>query len=56
MRNKKRDIPYNSKVSDNLKPSGVCFLFENSDQTGKDIVYIGKARARKKGNVSEIIY
>ena len=32
-----------------LKRSGVYFLFGTSDDTGKNVVYIGQAGARKKG-------
>ena len=32
-----------------LKQSGVYFLFGTSDETGKSVVYIGQAGARKKG-------
>lgn len=34
---------------DDLKQSGVYFLFGTSDQTGKNVVYIGQAGARKNG-------
>ena len=34
---------------DDLKQSGVYFLFGSSDETGKDVVYIGQAGARKNG-------
>lgn len=34
---------------DDLKQSGVYFLFGTSDQTGKPVVYIGQAGARKNG-------
>lgn len=34
---------------DDLKQSGVYFLFGTSDETGKGIVYIGQAGARKNG-------
>lgn len=34
---------------DDLKQSGVYFLFGASDQTGKNVVYIGQAGARKNG-------
>ena len=34
---------------DDLKQSGVYFLFGTSDDTGKGIVYIGQAGARKNG-------
>lgn len=36
------------KERDDLKQSGVYFLFGTSDQTGKLVVYIGQAGARKK--------
>ncbi len=38
-----------SKERDDLKQSGVYFLFGTSDQTGKSAVYIGQAGARKNG-------
>lgn len=34
---------------DDLKQSGVYFLFGVSEKTGKDIVYVGQAGARKSG-------
>lgn len=34
---------------DDLKQSGVYFLFGTSDQTGENVVYIGQAGARKNG-------
>lgn len=37
------------KERDDLKQSGVYFLFGTSDQTGKNLVYIGQAGARKNG-------
>ena len=37
------------KERDDLKQSGVYFLFGTSDETGKDVVYIGQAGARKNG-------
>ncbi|GMW04544.1 MAG: methionine sulfoxide reductase [Dehalococcoides mccartyi] len=37
------------KERDDLKQSGVYFLFGTSDQTGEDVVYIGQAGARKNG-------
>lgn len=37
------------KERDDLKQSGVYFLFGTSDDTGKDVVYIGQAGARKNG-------
>ena len=37
------------KTRDDLKQSGVYFLFGVSDDTGKNIVYIGQAGARKNG-------
>lgn len=37
------------KERDDLKQSGVYFLFGTSDQTGKLVVYIGQAGARKNG-------
>lgn len=37
------------KERDDLKQSGVYFLFGISDETGKGIVYIGQAGARKNG-------
>ena len=35
------------KDRDDLKQSGVYFLFGTSDETGKKVVYIGQAGARK---------
>jgi len=37
------------KERDDLKQSGVYFLFGTSDQTGNSVVYIGQAGARKNG-------
>lgn len=37
------------KDRDDLKQSGVYFLFGTSDDTGKGVVYIGQAGARKNG-------
>lgn len=37
------------KERDDLKQSGVYFLFGTSDLTGKSVVYIGQAGARKNG-------
>lgn len=37
------------KERDDLKQSGVYFLFGTSDQTGNNVVYIGQAGARKNG-------
>ncbi len=37
------------KDRDDLKQSGVYFLFGTSDETGKNVVYIGQASARKNG-------
>ena len=37
------------KDREDLKQSGVYFLFGNSDETGKGVVYIGQAGARKNG-------
>ena len=37
------------KERDDLKQSGVYFLFGTSDQTGDDMVYIGQAGVRKNG-------
>lgn len=37
------------KDRDDLKQSGVYFLFGASDETGKGVVYIGQAGARKNG-------
>ena len=37
------------KERDDLKQSGVYFLFGTSDDTGKGVVYIGQAGARKNG-------
>ena len=36
------------KERNDLKQSGVYFLFGNSDETGKGVVYIGQAGTRKK--------
>ncbi|SMB80000.1 protein of unknown function [Desulfonispora thiosulfatigenes DSM 11270] len=38
------------KERDDLKQSGVYFLFGTSDQTGENIVYIGQAGIRKNGD------
>lgn len=37
------------KERDDLKQSGVYFLFGTSDQTGENVVYVGQAGARKNG-------
>ena len=37
------------KERNDLKQSGVYFLFGNSDETGKGVVYIGQAGTRKNG-------
>lgn len=37
------------KNRDDLKQSGVYFLFGTSDETGRGVVYIGQAGARKNG-------
>lgn len=37
------------KERDDLKQSGVYFLFGTSDQTGESVVYIGQAGVRKNG-------
>lgn len=37
------------KDRDDLKQSGVYFLYGTSDQTGENVVYIGQAGARKNG-------
>ncbi len=37
------------KDRDDLKQSGVYFLFGTSDETGKGVVYVGQAGARKSG-------
>jgi hypothetical protein len=37
------------KERDDLKQSGVYFLFGTSDQTGNNVVYIGQAGSRKNG-------
>ena len=37
------------KERDDLKQSGVYFLFGTSDQTRENVVYIGQAGARKNG-------
>ena len=34
---------------DDLRQSGVYFLFGSSDQTGENVVYIGQAGSRKNG-------
>lgn len=34
---------------EDLKQSGVYFLFGKSDETGRDVVYIGQAGIRKNG-------
>lgn len=39
----------NCKGRDDLSQSGVYFLFGISDQTGKNVVYIGQAGVRKNG-------
>ncbi len=39
----------NCKERHDLKQSGIYFLFEVSDQTGDNVVYIGQARSRKNG-------
>jgi len=39
----------NCKNRNDLKQSGVYFLFGKSDQTGEDVVYIGQAGAQKNG-------
>ena len=39
-----------------LKRSGVYFLFGTSDDTGKNVVYIGQAGARKKGGGYSLVY
>lgn len=39
----------NCKNRNDLKQSGVYFLFGKSDQTGEDVVYIGQASSRKNG-------
>ena len=39
----------NCRERSDLKQSGVYFLFGTSDDTGKNVVYIGQAGARKKG-------
>lgn len=38
------------KERDDLKQSGVYFLFGISDQTGRPVIYIGQAGARKNGD------
>lgn len=38
-----------SRERSDLKQSGVYFLFGTSDETGKNVVYIGQAGARKNG-------
>ena len=40
------------KDRDDLKQSGVYFLFGKSDTTGKGVVYIGQAGARKTAKAS----
>lgn len=42
------------KNRDDLKQSGVYFLFGISDETGKGVVYIGQAGARKMAKVFSI--
>lgn len=37
------------KERDDLKQSGIYFLFGTSDQTGNNVVYLGQAGARKNG-------
>ena len=37
------------KERDDMKQSGIYFLFGTSDQTGNSIVYVGQAGARKNG-------
>lgn len=37
------------KERDDLKQSGIYFLFGISDQTGENVVYVGQAGARKNG-------
>jgi hypothetical protein len=37
------------KERDDLKQSGIYFLFGTSDQTGESVVYVGQASARKNG-------
>lgn len=39
----------NCRERNDLKQSGVYFLFGTSDETGKNVVYIGQAGSRKKG-------
>lgn len=39
----------NCKERDDLKQSGIYFLFGNSEETGDSVVYIGQAGARKNG-------
>lgn len=39
----------NCKERDDLKQSGVYFLFGKSEETGDSVVYIGQAGARKNG-------
>ena len=39
----------NCKERDDLKQSGVYFLFGKSEETGDNVVYIGQAGARKNG-------
>jgi len=38
-----------SKEREDLKQSGIYFLFGSSDETGTDVVYIGQAGASKNG-------
>lgn len=38
-----------SKEREDLKQSGVYFLFGTSDETGNNVVYVGQAGARKNG-------
>lgn len=44
-----RTEPDKCKERDDLKQSGVYFLFGKSDETEKGVVYIGQAGARKNG-------
>lgn len=37
------------KERDDLKQSGIYFLFGSSEQSGKNAVYVGQAGARKNG-------
>lgn len=42
------------KERDDLRQSGIYFLFGTSDQTGNSVVYVGQAGARKNGEGVEL--